>query len=172
MGNTIKIGDHEVSLERSEKFLAIRASIPSDDLKDSLLTLGLPQNIDPKQIGKFVLLDADDFGKSVASLKSELKQKAYVDYVSDVIYTSPDMVPFIPTGSFYIKFKGQATEQEKAQLLSQYHLGKDDGDPLNTENDFLLTDLSLDPLFIAGQLQESALVETAEPDFATEFSIG
>jgi subtilisin family serine protease len=80
--------------------------------------------------------------------------------------TSPDHVPFVPTGQLYVECAPGASREECEKLLDQHELQVVEarGD---RELIVQVTPGSENPLKVARALQESPLIAVAEPDLAT-----
>lgn len=87
--------------------------------------------------------------------------------ITNVYHSSPDMVPFVPTGTVYLEFHETADEQTRNDLITRHHLKL-----VRREFDGGLTlradDHRLDAVEVCTALQQEPSVRIAEPDLSTE----
>lgn len=162
----LKIGGTALTLRKSQDVVALRPAnwtaagqlrAAADDAGGRLLG---------QRLGGFELVQIDGNSSGVEDSLNAMRTSATVDAGTHVFYTSDDKVPFVPTGSMYLKFKPETSPDAANALLDRYKL-----QVVETRGPDVLiarvTPGSPNPVKIAAELQDDEHVKVAEPDLAT-----
>lgn len=161
----IKYGDSSISLEKSDKLIALRSRKPQKSamLQKVLLAGGSPIN---KTLGGFEIVNVKNTPQPAEQTLDALRQDNSVTVGSHVYHSSKDGVPIVPTGKLFVAFKTNSGLAERQKLIDKYHLEIKE----ELSEDELIAEVtkeSPNPLKIARAFQSSSIVEIAEPELAT-----
>jgi subtilisin family serine protease len=158
---TLKYGTASIQLKKSERLFAIRAD-------ENLESLSRSRHVSERDLlGNYVLLGVDSIDKTLAEEKELIEKIVPTNAPTDVYHSSDDMVPFVPTGTIYLKYEKNVPEISKSELLTRYNLAL-----VRAESDgavtLRVTQSDKDAVEVCVALQNDPMVSLAEPDLATE----
>lgn len=169
---TLQYGGRRLALAKSDRLIAVKPR-PGMDAAAQKAISSLPTSRGPggrQVLGGFQLIEVSGTPQETNRDLDVLRASASVHTGSHVFHTSNDGVPFVPTGSVYIKFKHGVSSEQKEQLLDQSRLEMveaRDGDSIIART----TAGSPNPVKVAAALQTSDFVAIAEPELATPGSL-
>jgi subtilisin family serine protease len=164
---TLNYGNQKLEFKKSKKFIAIK---PRVGVENKALSEFLPNTQQTKNaastIGGFQLVNVKGFKQSLESTLNKLRANPAVTAGTHVFETANDEVPFVPTGQLFIEYKKGASLGDCMDLLDKHKLSileSREGNELIVQT----TAGSENPVKTAYALQQSPLIEIAEPEFAT-----
>jgi hypothetical protein len=169
---TLQYGGRRLSLAKSDKLIAVKPRPGMEAaVQKAISSLPSSRGKAGKQVlGGFQIVEVSGTPQETNRALDLLRQNAAVHTGSHVFHASNDGVPFVPTGSVYIKFRSGVSSGQKEQLLDEFRLEiveARDGDAMIART----TAGSPNPVKVAAALQASALVAVAEPELATPGSL-
>lgn len=117
-----------------------------------------------RALGGFTIVKAEP--ATMENTLDTLRESPAVAAGTHVYQTSDDGVPFVPTGELYVKWREDASRQEKDALLREFKLNVQETRGEQTVV-LRITSESPNPLKVAAAFQQSSAVAIAEPDLAT-----
>lgn len=162
---TIQYGGKTLKLLKSPNLVGVR---PSHGRQGELVSTvarygGTPAR---ESLGGFQLIDLGAAPMPMEDALDAIREDNMVSVGTHVYHTSDDGVPFVPTGQIFLIFKDNSSKRDCQKLIEQHGL-----EILETrgENTLIVqtTSESSNPVKVAAALQQSPLVDTAEPDLAT-----
>ncbi len=163
----IKVGNQDVKLRKSRKFIAVKPRPEVDRKALSELVPELSASHSPRsRLGGFELINIAENETYLEETLDTLRENPAIMEGTHVFETSDDQVPFVPTGQLYVEFDPATSAEESQSLLDQHHLEIIES---RAKNRFIVqvTRDSVNPVKTARALQESPLIKVAEPDLAT-----
>ncbi len=165
---TLKYGGCDLELTKSPSLIAIKAQPGSaEPLRSELAALAMRSPTARRgSLGGFSLVEIHASAEEVNRQLDVLRQNPTVATGSHVFHTSADKVPFVPTGNLFVVFKPDVPEAEQQALLSRHHLQMVEA---RGKGEFIVkvTPASVNPVKTAASLQQSELIDIAEPELAT-----
>jgi subtilisin family serine protease len=164
---SIKYGDRQLTLNKSEDLVAVKPSPGVDRQRLMELVPAMTAPLKPGAIlGGFQLVSMKDVSTGMEQALDTMRADPAIQVASHVFHTSQDHVPFVPTGQLFIECAADATREECEKLLDQHQLQVVEarGD---RELIVQVTPGSQNPVKVARALQDSPLIAVAEPDLAT-----
>lgn len=162
---TLQYGSGTLKLEKSADWIAIKPTPGASEESIVALAANEATSIDAETLGGFRLIRLAPKVAMEPTLEA-LRAAAPVNVGTHVYHTSDDGVPFVPTGEIYIECKETTTDEQCQDLLDGLHLqileGRGDRGLI-----VRVTSRSENPIKTALALQQSGLVDVAEPDLAT-----
>lgn len=164
---TLKYGRSELYLKKSRKYVGLKPARGLEKHFGSLTmaTFSSSQE-DVDKLGGFGLFDAESANLPAEDTLDELRRNTVVETGTHVFYSSDDDVPWVPTGRVFVTFAADADKTQAQTLLAQHNLQIVEARGPR-ELIVKVTRQSANPVKTAALLQQSALVEVAEPDLAT-----
>jgi subtilisin family serine protease len=164
----ISIGGTAVVFKKSDSLVAIkpRPGTRVEPAKVRALTAERAPDAG-RYLAGFELRTIVPGGYTPRDVLATLRQDEAIADGAEVLYTSEDRVPFVPTGEIYAVFSEAATDAEIHEVLDQERLAIREARPSKT---FILTTTPASPpvLDVIRRLQDNKrCVEVAEPDLAT-----
>lgn len=164
----LKYGDADLELTKSTSLIAIRpqpgmAKMMQNELKS--MSLSRPTN-DYGTLGGFEIVEVGETGEGTEQTLDTLRQSSTVAVGSHVFHTSRDKMSFVPLGTLFLIFKNDISDDDRQSLLDKFSLELIEA---RSKDDLILrvTPESGNPIKTAVALQQSGLVEVAEPELAT-----
>jgi len=164
----LKLGDRNVKLKQSEKFVGIKPKPGMSN--DMMAAVNAIQNgkapVAHGTLGGFEIVEMEPEAQDTDETLDHLRNERTVAAGTHVFHTSNDDVPFVPTGELFVVFKKGTSESKKRALLDEANLELIEA---RDGEEFVLrtTQRSRNPVSVAQTLQESDIVEVAEPELAT-----
>jgi subtilisin family serine protease len=163
-----RYGGKTMTLTKSENLIAVRPKPGMEPTMRAALTslaTSTPSG-DRQLLGGFQIVAAGDTLPDTESTLDALREHPAVASGSHVFHTSADNVPFVPTGSVYIKFKQGTSQQAQEALLDSCRLEITEARDARTVIARVTPD-SPNPIKVAATLQNSPDIDVAEPELAT-----
>ena len=164
-GITIKFGGKPLTLTKSPELVAIKpASGRAAAMNRSVARLGVAPT--RQHIGGFEVVNVAAAEQPMEETLDALRADETIGTGSHVYHTSDDQVPFVPTGQLFVAFKPDAPREKCQELIESQSL---EILQARGQGQFVVrvTPESPNPVKAAEALQQSPLVEVAEPDLAT-----
>lgn len=162
----IRYGDSELELEKSDRYIAVRPTGGMERQFAAALASAQPTRQLQNTLGGFVILDVEQSPQSMEETLNALRARPSVAAGTHVYHTSADDVPFVPTGQLFVAFKAGTTPEQCQKLLADQQLQIVEAHS-DRELVVQVTPESANPIKAAAALQDSPLVEIAEPDLAS-----
>jgi subtilisin family serine protease len=163
----LRYGSGSLRLTKSAKLIGLKPSPGRErQMLAAAATATANASAQPYTLGGFHIVNVEQAPKPMEETLDELRENAVVAAGTHVFHTSDDEVPFVPTGNLYVVFKDDAPNEEVQQLLDRYGLQlleARDRRKLIVQ----ITPQADNPVKTAAALQQSPLVEVAEPELAT-----
>lgn len=169
----LKRGNSIIELQKNENLIALK-STNQKNINSAIKSLSKDYLLEDMDVnlGGFQLISVTE-GTHEQTLDS-LRKNALIDSGSHVFNTPQSDVPFVPTGKITLRFKENATESQQNDIIDKYKLQVlDSRTRINNDASVTKTYIvgvtkgSPNPLKIAFELQQSELINLAEPDLAT-----
>ncbi|QQS28749.1 MAG: S8 family serine peptidase [Sphingobacteriales bacterium] len=166
---TFRYGNTVITITKSKKYVAIQTSEDRSLIAAMPLTRRLSKNTFKETtvpLGFFELVESQDQRPdAVNDALDELRSLPTVNMGTHVYHNTSmrDDMPLIPTGQLYVVFNNKATKTEQENLLNSLALKTIDtrgGGKILVE----VTQNSPNPIKVTVALQNSGLVEVAEPE--------
>jgi hypothetical protein len=164
---TIKYRNQILELKKSKKFIAVKPRIGAEKkvLADILPNASQDSNA-VSTIGGFQLINVEDDKNPLENTLNMLRANPAISAGTHAYETSNDEVPFVPTGQLVIEYAEDASVDDCMELLDKHKLAivevRD-----NNELIVQITTGSENPVKTAYSLQQSPLINIAEPEFVT-----
>ncbi len=162
---TIKYGGQNLTLRKSENTVAVKAA-PGMGPQLAATLSAMSEVPTLEALSGFNVIHVEGSRKEVDEKLDMLRASPAVSVGSHVYFTSDDQAPFVPTGQVYVVFKEDAPLASCQELLDRYRLSI--AEALGERKLIAqVTPHSPNPVKVAEALQQSDLVDVAEPDLAT-----
>lgn len=164
----LKYGKRDLELQESKKLIGVRPKPGMSKAMEAAIQ-GLhvkKTSAGDSSLGGFEIVEVEPETQDAGDLLDQLRSDNTVNVGTHVFHTSEDDVPFVPTGELFVVFKENATDAAKQKLLDNQNLELVEA---RDGNEFIvrISRQSRNPLKVAADLQESDIVEVAEPELAT-----
>lgn len=164
----LKYGNGEIDLIKSDKVFALKPKLHQKETLISTMAANIPGS-EEFEIGDFILVDIEKVENERTDLENTLdtaRRISLVDFGTHVYNTAGSDGLLIPTGELYIEFYDTASLDKCHNLIDELHLEfvKSRGDRKCIVK---ITPNSQNPIKSALKLQESPLVQVAEPDLGS-----
>ncbi len=162
---TLMYGGKSLTLIKSPDLVGVKAergrAVAAHSIATRLGAISTGENM-----AGFDIVDLSKVPLPMEEALDSLRRRSEVSIGTHIYYTSDDGVPFVPTGSVYIRFSESASLKRCETLLKEQSLAISE---VRGEREIIthVTRNSANPVKVAVELQQSSLVEVAEPDFAT-----
>jgi hypothetical protein len=175
MGSIIlKRGNASIELVKSENLIALK---PNGRTKISNILSTMPETVNltdtEEKIGGFRLVNLQPSADLEKTL-DKIRVHGLIDAGTHVYHTPQSKVSYIPTGKITLRFTPESTQEQRHAILDKYKLEilnsrlKTSADGTSTETYIAgVTPASPNPLKVAYDLQQSEIIQVAEPDLAT-----
>ena len=165
----------KVGLTTSNRFMAVKTPEEGDDRRGAT-ALGIPiegaQILELPEYDLAVIALPDTGGSSAPAERRFDAVRSAVDAAAEItsgpeVYetTEPGPEALIAIAEIVVKFKEDASEDQRKRLLAKHRLSIKQADYPEPGADLLEVPDDRDPIAIANELHESDLVEFAEPNF-------
>ena len=166
----LRFGGREVVLEKSDQLVGVKPRSTTRGADRTTIRLTDSNTKTGQRLGGFIIHRLSDSADETNRQLDLLRSNPEVGVASHVFHTSTDNVPFIPTGAIFIAFRQGLSKVKKEEILESRGLVILES---RAENEFVVktTALSKNPVRVAEDLQNSGLVEVAEPELASPATI-
>lgn len=172
---TLKRGRGTINLVKSEDLIAVRPTAQTSVGEVLALSPTEMQPVDTgTTLGGFRIVKVTGEKAAMEETLDSFRRHFTVDAGSHVYHTPENTAPIVPTGKITLRFKPEASGEQRQAILDEHKLEildssvKENADGSKTETYTVSTTPdSPNPLKVAETLQESTVVSLAEPDLAT-----
>ena len=156
---TIKSGQGELTLKKSQNLVGLKTTDPDKDAAQS----DFVESEVFKNLGGFNVVTLKHDEQTLDDKLDEVRSLDEVAQGTHVYFAEGSQKPLIPTGELFITFHIGVTEPEQQIVLDEYRLELvERRDPVTIVA--RVTAQSPNPLKVAAALQNIAMVKSAEPD--------
>lgn len=165
---TLKYGNGNLTLKKSQKLMGIKPLLNQEEQIPGILAANaIGATPTAETLGGFQLITIENSSTTpMEDTLEQLRTHANVQVGTHVFHTSDDEVPFVPTGKLFLRFSSSASNSEIEELLAEHKLQIVEAREAR-ELIVQVTPASENPVKVATSLQQSGLIEIAEPDLAT-----
>ncbi|GJE48414.1 Calcium-dependent protease [Methylobacterium tardum] len=164
----LDLGGVPTSLTVSDKLLAVAPKPGAGHEFDGELATTLnTATSNMSALGPYSVADISSVASTAGEGREILKASPVVGDIAHVYHTSSDGVPFVPTGTIFVRFAAEGSPADVQQLIGSL---KAEVVEARGERTLILRSLADGPdaVEVSSMLQGSKLVEVAEPDFYSE----
>lgn len=163
----LKYGGHDMIFRKSEDMIGIKPKSYAKTIKGRLAA---DPAVTPtgRLLGGFEMAKVAPTREGTNRTLDKVRLSDFVKKATHVYHSSADcQAPLVPTGELFVKFKEGTDTNQAQQLLATHNLKivESLNDPLKLI--VQVTSKSKNPVKAAADLQQSAIVAVAEPDFDT-----
>jgi subtilisin family serine protease len=165
---SVRIGQRTVELLKSDTQVAVKSRVGmQESVNERVRSMARRVSVERRRtLEGFEILEIHAPAEEVSRQRTTLRNAAAVRQAVPVYHTSGDGVPFVPSGTIYLSFSGDASDAAKQDILRRSRV-----EIVRTERNGYLTvratDTDGDAVESAARLQQEAGVTTAEPDLIT-----